>query len=180
MSRHPPLEPPDSHCLRAAAGWLGLGNPREAQAELDAIRPEFQPHPDVLDVRWVVCAGLNDWPAAVRVADQLLAIAPDLPSGWLHRSFALRRLPEGGGVEAAWKALLPAYAQFPEERIIPYNLSCYACLLGKLDEARDWFHRALKLGDAPNIRDMALADPDLEPLWPEIQKLELPTGKTPD
>ena len=171
MRSYPPLAPPDTHCFAAAAGWLGLGNPREAEAELDAIRPEFQQHPDVLDVRWVVCAGQDNWPAALRVAQELLATAPDLPAGWLHRSYALRRLPEGGGVEAAWNALLPAYPQFPQEQIIPYNLACYACLLGKLDEARDWFHRALKTGDAPRLCAMALGDEDLQPLWPEINKL---------
>lgn len=175
MSRHPQLEPPDSHCFLAATGWLGLGNPREAEAELDAISPEFQQHPDVLDVRWVICAGKDDWPSAVRVGQKLVDTAPELPSGWLHRSYALRRLPEGGGVEAAWHALLPAYARFPEEQIIPYNLACYACLMGKLDEAREWFHRAIKTGDASKLREMALADSDLEALWPEIQRLEPPT-----
>ena len=33
------LEPSDIHHLNAALGWLGLDNPAEARAELDAIAP---------------------------------------------------------------------------------------------------------------------------------------------
>src|ERR1017187_3279090 len=46
-----PLEPPDSHHLSAAIGWLGLGNWREANEELEKITSELRGHPDVLEVR---------------------------------------------------------------------------------------------------------------------------------
>lgn len=164
------LEPPDAFFLNAAIGWLQLGRATEAAAELDRISPEHQTRPDVLEVRWATCAGLKDWAAAARVAEQLMAQAPDKPNGWLHRAYALRRTKDGG-LQQAWEALRPAADRFPREPIIPYNLACYACQMGRLDEARQWFKRALRVGDPTTLKDMALHDADLQPLWDEIAGL---------
>ncbi len=170
MTEPPDLEPPDTHYLRAAEGWIELGNPAEALAELDHVRPANQKHPDVFEVRWEICAGQKDWPKALTVARTLLAIAPDRASGWLHQAYALRRVPEGG-LPAAHAALLPAFAKFPREPVIPFNLACYACQMHRLDEAREWFRRAAAVGGKPTLQAMALADPDLEPLWSELAAL---------
>jgi hypothetical protein len=40
----------------------------------------------------------------------------------------------------------------------------------QLEEARSWLRRALKIGDKDKIKQMALDDPDLQPLWEEIRK----------
>jgi hypothetical protein len=55
-------------------------------------------------------------------------------------------------------------SHLPELWEISYNLACYTCQLGRLDEARQWFHRALTLGDEKAIKLEALDDPDLAPL----------------
>jgi len=165
-----PLEMPDAHYLSAALGWLELGVPVEAEAELSRITASNQRHPDVLEVRWLGLANLQRWDAALAVARELVRAAPQRSSGWLHQAYALRRA-EGGGLQPAWEALLPAYEKFPSEPTIPYNLSCYACQLHRLDDARDWFHRAIQRGGAEQLKEMALHDPDLRPLWAEIRKL---------
>ena len=96
--------------------------------------------------------------------------APKRSSGWLHQAYALRRVPDGG-VQKAWEALLPASDKFPTEPTIPFNLSCYACQLQQLDTARDWLKRAVAVGGKEKIKQMALQDSDLEPLWDEIRQL---------
>ena len=164
------LEPPDTHHLSAAIGWLELGNPAEAEAELGKVNPACQQHPDVLEVRWLLCAEQRDWPAALTAARAILQAAPDRASGWLHQAYALRCVSDGG-VEKAWDALLPAFANFPKEPVIAYNLACYGCQMNRLTEARTWFRRALKIGGKERIKEMALCDSDLEPLWAEIRSL---------
>ena len=99
-----------------------------------------------------------------------LAAAPDESSGWLHRAYALRRVSDGG-LSQAWDALLPAAKIFPKEPIIAYNLSCYACQMQQLDIARHWLRRAAAAGQKIEIKKMALADDDLQPLWEEIHEL---------
>ncbi len=165
-----PLEPPDIHYLSAALGWLGLGNSSEARAELAQIRAGQQNHPDVLEVRWQVCAEERRWPEGLQIARALMHGAPELASGWLHQAYALRRVADGG-VKKAWDALLPAAEKFPKESIIAYNLSCYACQMQQLETARNWLNKAVAIGNKERIKEMALADPDLEALWEEIRKL---------
>jgi Flp pilus assembly protein TadD len=165
-----PLGPPDSHYLKAAIGWLELGCRGDALAELEQISPDSQSHPAVLEMRWMILAQDKQWEAALDVAQKLLSCAPDCASGWLNRAYALRRAPQGG-LEKAWEALRPAAEKFPKEPVVFYNLSCYACQMDRLDEARQWFQRALKAGKKNKIKLMALADADLKPLWEEIKNL---------
>jgi len=162
------LQPPDTHALSAALGWLELGNSRESLAELDGISAASQSHPGVLEVRWVVLAELKDWAAAERVAARLIEVVPENVTGWLHRAYALRRMP-GGGLSPAWAALLPAAEKFPEQPLVAFNLACYACQLGDLPAARHWLAQAERISGAKAIREQALADGDLEALWPELR-----------
>ena len=164
------LEPPDTHYFFAAIGWLELGNLTEAQAELAQVSPAQQEHPDVLEVRWLFSAQQKHWEEGLQIAQALLRRAPKRSSGWLHQAYALRRVP-GGGVQKAWEALLPASDKFPKEPTIPFNLSCYACQLQQLDTAREWLKRAVAIGGKEMIKQMALQDSDLEPLWDEIRQL---------
>lgn len=164
------LEPPDTHHLSAAVGWVELGNAAEAEAELACVNPALRDHPGVLEVRWLVLAKREDWVEGLAIARQLVRTAPDLVSGWLHQAYALRRVPDGG-LQQAWDALLPAFNLFPAEPTIPFNLSCYACQMGRLDDARVWLKRALKIGGRDHIKAMALADADLEPLHNEIRSI---------
>jgi uncharacterized protein HemY len=162
------LEPPDTFSLSAALGWLELGDAREALAELDGISAGNQSHPAVLEVRWAVLVELKRWNAALDVADELVRVLPGKVGGWLHRAYALRRALHGG-LAQAWDALLPAAEKFPEEPLVAFNLACYACQLQRLDDARHWLKRASKIGGKPEVTEMALADADLEALWPEIR-----------
>jgi hypothetical protein len=165
-----PLPPPEIHFLNAAEGWLGLDVPHEARVELDAIAPEFQNHPDVLEMRWQLHTRLENWEDALHVAQLELQHKPEDSAGWLHHAYALRRASRGGLV-MAWGALLPAAQKFPKEPVIAYNLACYACQLKQMETAREWLERAVKVGGREEICKMALADDDLKPLWPEISKL---------
>ena len=165
-----PLAPPDSHHLDAAIGWLGLGCPDDARDELKMIPAGKQNHPDVLEVWWTLCVHEKEWPDALQIAELELTTAPGDAGGWLHRAYALRRVRDGG-LPKAWDALLPAAKMFPQEPVIAYNLSCYACQMQQFDLAREWLKRAVAAGTKEAIKQMALTDDDLQPLWTEIANL---------
>jgi predicted Zn-dependent protease len=169
MAESPPLEPPDTYSLSAALGWLELGNAAEAKSELAQIRPAQQNHPDVLELRWMICAEQQDWTAGLEAARALVERAPERASGWLHQAYALRRVP-GGSIQKAWDALLPAFDKFPKEFLIAYNLACYACQMKDMEGARLWLDRARNISGKAKVKKMALIDSDLEPLWAEIGK----------
>jgi tetratricopeptide (TPR) repeat protein len=164
------LQPPALHFWNAAQGWLELNNPQEALRELGLIDRRFWNHPDVLELRWQTMAVQQNWEGALMVARELVHAAPTRPNAWLHHAYALRRVA-GGGLKAAWKALQPALKAFPQEEVIAYNLSCYACQMNELSEAKKLLERALSMGDKEDIKKRALSDSDLKPLWPLIPKL---------
>ena len=159
---------PDVHHLRAAVGWLELGSAHETLVELEKLDASRQLHPSVLETRWLALAQLQRWEPAADTARALIAAAPERAVGWLHRSYALRRV-RGGGLQAAYDALLPVAHQFPREPTIPYNLACYTCQLQR-DSAETfaWLEKAVVAGEGEEIFRMALSDPDLAPLHAQI------------
>lgn len=167
----PKIEYPDQHFLNAAAGWLELGVPEEAAAELGHISPKAANHPDALELHWRLHAARNAWEEALGVAEAVTRVAPDRPSGWIHQSYSLHELKRTGEAKAV---LVPVANKFPKEFVIPYNLACYACALGELEKARNWLLRALKIKGKEGreeFKRMALADPDLTPIRDYILSL---------
>ena len=81
--------------------------------------------------------------------------------GWVDRSYALHELKR---TAEARDNLLRVVDKFPTEATMRYNLACYECQLGRLEEAKTWFQKACDVGVPDKLREMALHDPDLEPL----------------
>ena len=165
------LAPPDSHHLQAAIGWLELGNPSEAGEEIARISADALEHPDVLSVRWQICASTQSWEAAYEVADLWTRKGLERPEGLIHKAYALRRMKDGG-LKAARYVLLVAAELFPNEPMIRYNLACYAAQSGGLEEGWEWLQKAMALGGRRSaLKKLALADVDLQPLWDRIRQM---------
>jgi tetratricopeptide (TPR) repeat protein len=97
----------------------------------------------------------------VDIAGAIIKLDPDRPDAWIHRSFALHELHRS---QEAFDQLLPAARKFPKVWTIPYNLACYCAQLGRLEECKEWFKKAIVM-DEKTVQRMALDDPDLKPLW---------------
>ena len=158
------LQHPDTVHLEAAAGWIQLGDYDSANDELEKIRAEWRAHPDVLDLRWLIYSHHKQWDACLDIASAIVKIASGRVWGWVHKAYALRRAT-GGGIEKAKPVLLEAAKLFPDDDIIQYNLACYCAQLGQLNAAQEHLDKSYELGDAKQIKLMALDDDDLKPLW---------------
>ena len=109
------LEPQDSLHLRAAQGWLELGDHLEANVELEKISPRLRMHPDVLLLRYEIFAKAKLWEAAFYVAQALVEVEPKEPCGWINQAFALRKMSPGGLVEIAAHKFMPELHEiYPE------------------------------------------------------------------
>jgi predicted Zn-dependent protease len=162
-----PLEPPDSHYVSAAVGWLELGNWREAAAELEGVTPAFSQHPAVLGLRCEIHAKAGRWDLASEAALALTQVMPEEPGPWTTLAYATRR-KSGGGIPPAKEILIAARQRFPADALIAYNLACYECQLGNLPQARALLREVFKLGNSAHLKRTSLCDPDLEPLHREI------------
>lgn len=162
------LEYPALHTVNAAHGWIELGCLDEAAGELESLPPEARRHPDVLELEWKLHARRGSWERALHAAEQMVASDPARVSGWVDRSYSLHELKR---TREAMEMLAGVYPVFEDEFIVPYNLACYACQLGDLAGAKSWLERACQRGDKARIKQMALGDRDLMPMWGEIERL---------
>lgn len=162
------LPHPDHFFLRAARGWLELGNHREAEAELAQVRPEFAAHPDVLEARFQSLVGQRRHAEALGIARQQVAVDAVDHRGHLNLGNALFWLEQP---EAACDAVTAVLDRFPAISALPYNLACYCVRMGRLDQARAWLDRSFASGRRENIIAYALTDPDLEALWEYLRAL---------
>jgi predicted Zn-dependent protease len=156
------IKHPDSMYLRAAQGWLELGNPVEALTELSQMSAATREHPAALEIRWQVAVKNRSWEEGLVLAETLCERAPKSPFGWVHRSYCLHELKR---TREAWDTLLPLAETFPDDWLICYNLACYACQLKRLGEARTWLSRAVEIGNPMEVNRLAKADADLKPLF---------------
>ena len=79
---------------------------------------------------------------------------------WISLAYAQRGYIDLQTVE---KNLLEAHNRFPKEATIPFNLACYACQLGRLDEAREKLAKAIRM--EPTFKKAAFEDEDLKVIW---------------
>jgi tetratricopeptide (TPR) repeat protein len=84
---------------------------------------------------------------------------PEDPDGYIRHANTLYFM--GRTVEARDR-VIPLLKQFPKHASFLYNLACYECQLGNLEEAQRWLDKAFDKGS--HLRSLALVDPDLEPL----------------
>ena len=116
----------------------------------------------------MVCANLEKWPDALGIANAIVKESPDWTNGWIYKASSLNEM---GRFQEAYETLSQAAANFPTDEIIPYDLACVCCALKRFDEARTWLGRAVGAG-GKEIKQRALDDPDLEPLWKSIGGLK--------
>ncbi len=159
-----PLEPPDSLRTQAARGWLELGNPTEASAELAAdfklqSQNIWMASPPAADLCYA-----EDWAVALKLAQAVIRRCPERPEGWILRSCALHYLQR---TRQAYGRLKPRLKTFPDSAQMLYCMACFSCCLGRLGEARRWLRQVFALSgwEARTFQRLALVDLDLEPLW---------------
>ena len=158
-----PLEPENQRLLTAAQGFLELGLPLDANDEVESMDAEVRHVPEVLEVRVEIYRALKKWELMQTVAKKLTEAEP-ADSRWpLAWAYATRRAES---LDAARFILIAAWELHEKEPLIPYNLACYLCQMGKPEIAKDVIRHAFDLD--PNMRLMALDDEDLKPLWDSL------------
>jgi len=135
----------------------------EANAELDKIDPFNRAAPEVLALKVAIYRGLEKWELMQEIAKRLADFLPDNIQWMISLAYATRR---ADSIEAAKKVLLNAEPKFPKDAAIKYNLACYFCQTGDIQNAKKYLKRAFEID--LNWRLAALEDEDLKPLWESL------------
>jgi Tfp pilus assembly protein PilF len=149
----------DRH-LQAAVGYLELGMVEDAANEIECISPDQKNSSEVLGVRLEIYRAAEKWSLMEVVARELWKRHQDQPVYWNDLAWAVRRAESVGSANAI---LLQAVEKFPEDAMTSYNVGCYACQLGDIEQAKMRVGKAIELD--PKFKLLALDDADLEPLW---------------
>ena len=135
----------------------------EANTELDNIDPFNRAAPEVLALRISIYRGLEKWELMQEIAKRLADFQPDHIHWTISLAYATRR---ADSIEAAKEVLLNAEPNFPKEAVIKYNLACYFCQSGDIQNAKKYLEKAFEID--LNLRMAALEDEDLKLLWDSL------------
>jgi Flp pilus assembly protein TadD len=144
----------------AATGYYELGMFDEAELALEEIDAEDRARKEVLAARVDLYMATQKWSLVAEVARHLVDIEPENAAWWVNLAYATRRAES---IDKAQALLLQARKLHPNNPIIAFNLSCYACVTGHIEQAKTHLKDAIALNS--NIRGLALRDEDLQTLW---------------
>jgi predicted Zn-dependent protease len=150
----------DQARLTAAEGYAELGMWQDAWDELEEIAPDQRHGPSIMTVRVTILLAMKRWESAAMIAESLITRGSMDGQLYLDAAYAVRRsrsLPEAHALLLRGEPLLSKQAVFH------FNLACYECQLGNLEEAKRRLARAFALDAGYRLR--ALDDEDLQPLW---------------
>ena len=157
------LEQPDRQHWQAAAGYVELSMFLEADMELDKIDPFNRAAPEVLGMRVAIYRGLEKWELMREIAKRLAEFQPNDIQWAISLAYATRR---ANSIQAAKQVLLTAERRFPKEPALKYNLACYFCQTGEIQNAKNYLRKAFEID--LNWRMAALEDEDLKLLWESL------------
>jgi tetratricopeptide (TPR) repeat protein len=146
--------------LSYANGYRELGMLDDAHDEIEKVEWDDRFLKPVLIVRLAVYTDAKKWDLVAAVARRLAADFQQESEWFIQWAYAVRR---SDSLADAREVLLDALRRFPKEPCIHYNLGCYACVEGDIEEARGRVGAAIKLDR--NYQKLAVEDEDLKALW---------------
>lgn len=160
-----PVISPEKH-LAYAVGYLDLGLVADARAELAELSEDLQATPAAMAVRIEVAMADSAWEEVLPLAEALVGHDAKQERPWVAWAYSLRELDR---IAEAQEILLTGSRLIDEPSVlVDYNLACYACLLGELDDARDLLTEVFARDKS--WREVAKDDPDLAVLYPKKDK----------
>lgn len=146
-------------------GYLQLGMPLDAGEEIGKLPAAMRESRAAMEVCALIHLETGAWQLLREVGGHLTRQWPGEGTHWIWLAYGTRRCRS---LMEAEQCLLDALSHCGSEPMIHFNLACYAAQLGHLDQARERLQQARALD--PGILTLALGDPDLEALWPELRQ----------
>jgi len=148
------------HHINAAQGYLELGMFQRSWDELEAVEPTDRARFEVLAMRLTVLQHMERWQMGAEIARGAQRRYPEEGMLYLLGSYHIRRSED---LPTAFDFLSAGEKYLENEGCYWFNMACYHCQLGRLDETRECVKRAVELDRKYQL--MVLEDEDLRPMW---------------
>lgn len=145
--------------ILAAQGYVELGLHQEAREELARLGADVRERADVIELNMLCLMGEQSWEQALALTQQLCALEPEEPGGFIHAAYCLHEL--GRTVEAL-DMLTRGPAALRTKPVYYYNLGCYLACLGEEAKALALLRQSFEMDGS--LRSHARKDPDLDRL----------------
>lgn len=160
-----PLNEADQRTLEEAENWKKLGNLDEALNELDRISFENLENLKVLKLRLDILEDQKKWDECRDVCETIVRIEHGHPIMQYHLALYTCRAT-GYGPKQAYEIMYPLHEDDPYMPSYAFQLARFACLMGDLKLAREWYDTAITMvtADRKGLEEQLLNEPDLKPL----------------
>ena len=168
LPSHDTRDGADEFHLDSAWSCLFDNRPFDAVVYVECISDGMRQHPSVFLIARCVYLATQQWSKLEAAAQDYSQCRPGDSDGWLLWAIALQKT--GRSMEA-YQLLMSVKDRFPSVFGFPYNLACFACQLGHIEEAWSWVLKAYELSTLQEFKRWLLTDDDLEPLRERIIEL---------
>lgn len=155
----------DGYYLRAAEGWLQLGDVKSARGELINVSLETVMEPEGMSLLCRLTLKEEKWDQTLAISETLLALHPELLWGWIFKSASLHKLHR---THEALASLSSVAGKFLDHPGVGYDLAVYNLALGNRKPASQWLEWCLQMADLKGCRafflKVAEEEGDLKPL----------------
>lgn len=158
----------DETRLEAARAWLHLGNPTEADKELEEIEAAHRGHPNVLVVRLEIYSRLEKWEGALQIVTTLISQRPNRISYWIQKSQILQKLGHTRESRKNFQLALESSAWSVDDL---YDLAIEAQRLNCPEEAFACVRDGVGRAGFQQLKNLALETDLLRAIHPQIKKL---------
>lgn len=150
--------------MDAARGYLYLGLPDEALAEIEPVPFTHRFTREFMELRTTIHMALKQWLEALVISRNVCHLFPASEQGFLDASRCLHKL---GRTQEAKEVLLQAPSSLRTKAVHHYHMSRLEAKMGNLESARKSLKRAIDLD--PKYRKLALKSDELQALSAEMQ-----------
>ena len=150
----------DRSLLEPFAGYLSLGMFEDANDALEDLPNGLKVHPLVLGSRLTLLIAMKRWEDSVILARSLTKLWPEEPAFYFQTSFCLHELRRTSEAKAA---LMAAPADVQGQPHFLFKLACYEAQLGNVARAKELLKACFE--EDEGMKQAALDDPDLKPVW---------------
>ena len=145
--------------LQFASGYLSLGMPDEALAELTSLKSESRNFPEVMSLKGQIYLLRSEWSSAAEMAEEGHNRYPELPDFYIQQALAYEQLGQPLRAIDIW---MSAPEEIQRSGFCHYNLARCQARLGNVSSAKKHVLQAVKL--EPALRPAVKTDPLLNSL----------------
>lgn len=145
--------------LIAALGYHELGMHQDGLEQLNHIAASDRHRHEVIGMQLSILQAMKEWERGATLARDGITKFTEAGDLYLGGAYCIRR---SEGLEAAFEFLQHGADSLSDEPCFWFNLGCYHCQLGRLDEAQNCVEQAIGLDN--KYRRLAEKDEDLDPL----------------